>query len=299
MKVPLKIAGRKVPPEKIRPMHTTHVDLLQPESVRGLQASMLNNGYIHLKNVIPQHLIIKARHYILESLAGVGEISMPFEKAISTGTSRRHEKKGPLGPFWRDISRHDLVRRVTHGRELRLLMSAFYGERAHAYDFIWLRTVPPKKSFEMHCDYPFFKQRRDRIHSVWIPLGDVPLDLGSLYILKNTHNNPQLIKEAQSIGDVYPKPQDPLEFVTRNNTCFLASPLNMGDVIIFSMFTWHGSFDNTTEKTIRISCDMRFLPCSEPRDKRFIGATPAIRDCGHLPGGGYGSTGQWFSLDEL
>ena len=41
-----------------------------------------------------------------------------------------------------------------------------------------------------------------------------------------------------------------------------------GDVLIFTLHTLHMSTTNLTDK-VRISCDVRWQPKSEPTDKRF------------------------------
>ena len=43
-----------------------------------------------------------------------------------------------------------------------------------------------------------------------------------------------------------------------------------GDVVVMSMFVAHGSLDNhTSDKSIRLSFDVRYQPKNEPIDERF------------------------------
>jgi hypothetical protein len=68
----------------------------------------------------------------------------------------------------------------------------------------------------------------------------------------------------------------------------LTATFEPGDVLLFGMFLVHGAFDHTggTEgrsACVRISCDVRWQPASEPRDPRYFGADP-----GGTFGGGYG-----------
>ena len=48
---------------------------------------------------------------------------------------------------------------------------------------------------------------------------------------------------------------------------------NAGDVLIFGMWTMHGSVNNTTDRW-RLSSDTRFQPASEPVDERWVGENP-------------------------
>ncbi len=47
----------------------------------------------------------------------------------------------------------------------------------------------------------------------------------------------------------------------------------MGDVLIFSAFTVHGSLDNGSNQ-IRLSADSRYQRASEMADERWIGEHP-------------------------
>jgi len=46
-----------------------------------------------------------------------------------------------------------------------------------------------------------------------------------------------------------------------------------GDVIVFSMKTFHASTVNTTDR-VRITCDVRYQLKSEPVDERWVGEKP-------------------------
>ena len=47
----------------------------------------------------------------------------------------------------------------------------------------------------------------------------------------------------------------------------------MGDVLIFGMYTMHGSLSNTTNR-FRLSTDTRYQRASDPVDERWIGENP-------------------------
>ena len=46
-----------------------------------------------------------------------------------------------------------------------------------------------------------------------------------------------------------------------------------GDVVVFSIYTVHGSLDNQTDR-IRLSTDSRYQPADEPADERWVGEKP-------------------------
>jgi hypothetical protein len=63
----------------------------------------------------------------------------------------------------------------------------------------------------------------------------------------------------------------------------LTENFRAGDLIVFDMYTAHGSLDNRSpENRVRLSFDIRYQPVHEPRDPRFFGESP-----GGTTGAGY------------
>ena len=54
---------------------------------------------------------------------------------------------------------------------------------------------------------------------------------------------------------------------------WLSTEFQAGDILIFSMYTIHGSLDNHS-RAIRLSSDSRYQLASEPVDERWIGSHP-------------------------
>jgi hypothetical protein len=64
----------------------------------------------------------------------------------------------------------------------------------------------------------------------------------------------------------------------------LTADFRAGDLLVFGMFTLHGSFDNRLGGgRVRLSCDVRWQKAGTPRDDRWFGDPPS----GH-GGTGYG-----------
>ena len=55
---------------------------------------------------------------------------------------------------------------------------------------------------------------------------------------------------------------------------WLTGDYRAGDLLTFSMHTAHLGLDNNANR-IRLSCDIRYQPASEPADPRWIGADPS------------------------
>ena len=75
-----------------------------------------------------------------------------------------------------------------------------------------------------------------------------------------------------------------VSFANKRNAKLLTTNFKPGDVLIFGMHTLHGAFENhATDDRIRLTCDIRYQPISEPRDPRYFGVSP-----GGTTGAGYG-----------
>ena len=67
--------------------------------------------------------------------------------------------------------------------------------------------------------------------------------------------------------------KDPIELVNKHGGQWQTSSFEMGDALIFSMFTMHASLDNTTNR-FRLSTDTRYQRADEPVDERWVGKAP-------------------------
>ena len=116
------------------------------------------------------------------------------------------------------------------------------------------------------------------IRTLWTPLGDTSYEMGPLAVLTGSHHFDR-VKETYGQMDVDRDKvtgwfsNDPLELVEQFGGYWRTAEFEMGDVLIFGMYTMHGSLRNTTNR-FRISTDTRYQPADEPVDERWIGENP-------------------------
>lgn len=104
-------------PNDLRPELTDSTLLLdRPTEVR---SRLVTDGYVLLRSVVDQDLVLSARKEVFERLAEVDEIEQPVINGIATGRSRRRELHTDLGEFWRSVCYGPLIRRATHGPQMR------------------------------------------------------------------------------------------------------------------------------------------------------------------------------------
>ena len=124
----------------------------------------------------------------------------------------------------------------------------------------------------------------------WIAFTEITLDKGPLFVIEGSHRFMDIRNNFDNFDVVFNKDQkasideDPVSFANKRNAKLLTTNFKPGDVLIFGMHTLHGAFENhATDDRIRLTCDIRYQPISEPRDPRYFGISPE-----GTTGAGYG-----------
>ena len=152
----------------------------------------------------------------------------------------------------------------------------FFGTTALTYDYKWV--VPPKGFTGAHYDIVYMGRGTDNVLTCWTPIGDIPIELGPLAILVGSHRF-DIIKETYGQMDVDRDhvtgsfSNDPFELIDKYGGQWQTTDFQVGDVLIFGMFTMHASLDNTTNR-FRLTADTRYQPANEPVDERWVGLEP-------------------------
>ncbi|MBI3862642.1 MAG: phytanoyl-CoA dioxygenase family protein, partial [Planctomycetia bacterium] len=249
--------------------------------------------------VLDRDAVLAARNEVFTRLAEVGEIAEPVAAGIATGASRRREASPDLGVFWKSVSEGQALRNVTHSGRLAELAGLLFDAPARPHDYLFLRPAPVGNATDLHYDFPFFAGGASQIVTCWLPLGEIPVCDGPLAVVENSHRfedliaplrsarltgDPQAFAAAQAVA-YQSAATDTLEFVIARQTRLLTTHFQPGDVVIFSGFTMHGSFDNHSPlRRVRLSVDVRYQPAADRHDDpRFFGPNPI-----GAKGGSYG-----------
>jgi len=263
-------------------------EMCEADLTKSLSDQLVEDGYLLLRSVYDPLQVNVARQEILERLAEVGEVKEPISAAIFSGTSNRrslHPTADDLGKFWKSVSEGSALRAVINGPKIVNIMEQLFGSPTAHFSFAWLRAMQAGRASPMHIDHPYMNRGTDQLVTCWSPIGPVNIDEGSLYILEGSHNWREIRNqfEGHDVDKDKSKPghiqETPLQLVQQNNSRFLTTSFNPGDCLIFGMFTVHGSFDNNSQNgRIRLSCDTRFQPATEPMDSRFSGLNPSAHE---------------------
>ena len=265
-------------------------DLL--DDLPALRQRLDRDGYLYLPGWLDVDQVDASRERLLEQ---VGELGMLREGApYSEGLQARPWVKRPC---------HDLIhanaplqKLLFSGRMIEIFERLLENPVRH-FDFTWIRVMGAGKGTAPHADSVYMNRGTKRLYTSWVPLIDVPLEVGGLTVMPGTHRHERLVenyaaRDVDSFCENKPQraPKDthgwtgpagdgklsdnPVRLQKGLKAPWLtAEHYRPGDLVIFSIYTVHGSLDNHTDK-VRLSTDTRYQRADEPADERWVGASP-------------------------
>ncbi len=239
----------------------------------GVKQRMDEDGYLWFRGLIDPAAVATARRTILEHLSGQNVLvpNTPILEGVMARGSQAMNMMGRAG-----IAHHADVMAVVESAALYDFFSGYFGEPATTFPYKWLRAVGNEKFTGAHYDVVYMGRGSPRLHTAWIPMGDVPVDQGALAVCVGSHHLDGFrpLRESYGRTDVDRDgtdgwfTSDPTEVTQKFGGRWCTADFRAGDVMIFGMYTLHASTTNTTDR-YRLSCDVRFQPASDPMDPRW------------------------------
>ncbi len=255
-----------------------------------LRARMKRDGYLFLPGYLQRDEVMAARRAITDELRAQHclDENFPADDAIPRAAA-------PL-VIRADLTSAPALQKLLYDGAMMRFYESFLGGAVRHFDYTWLRVIPPGAGTPPHMDIVYMGRGTTNLFTSWTPLGDVPLSMGGLMVLENSHLHEKLNRNygskdvdkfcknrraedwsemggggnIRSSGALSPNPARLRE---RLGGRWLTADFAMGDLLIFSMFTVHASLDNQSDG-LRFSSDSRYQLASEPADERWIGDNP-------------------------
>ncbi len=230
-------------------------DLL--ENMDAIHARIGEDGYLLLRNFIDREDVLVAKEKFRTEIESANAGSIQINKDY--------------------LAYEEEFKKIFESPRLFEFFKRFFGESALTFDFKWLRRVRPDKYTGLHFDNVYMGRGSERLHTVWLPIGDLTPDLGTLVLNVGSHNErKQKLVESYGKMDVDRDKvegwfsHDPREYSEKYGGQWQTTNFKAGDIVIFTMFTMHCSTLNVTDSD-RYSADIRFQPSSNPIDERWYG----------------------------
>lgn len=214
------------------------------------------DGYLFFPRSLEQRIVLALRHEVLERCKRRGWLD-PFAP-VDDGRCLPRTRLGAYDDAWVDLQRevHVLPEFVALRRAPFVLgvLERLFGEPPLDGQGDTCRLMSPAAralTTRPHQDR-YYVRRSDRLWTVWIPLGDCPVQLGGLAVLPGSNRSGLLPHSGEGEGrqgaDVTPE------------ATWAIADYSCGDVLMFDCLTLHRAAENTTQNTLRLSADFRYVP---------------------------------------
>ncbi len=234
-----------------------------------------DDGYLLLRGLLNRDLVLETRRQMTSILAEDGALEPgtdPLEAVVAQGG------RGNFMGGENRLTQTEGFGRLVASPEVMGFFEGLRGGPIRTYDYQWLRVVAPGEFTGAHYDIVYMGRGTPNVLTCWIPLGAVPLEHGPLCVLSGSHRLDR-IKATYGKMDVDRDhvvgwfSTDPKEVVDQYGGQWLTTEFEPGDVMVFGMYTMHGSVTNTSDR-YRISSDTRYQLATEPVDDRWVGRQP-------------------------
>lgn len=223
-----------------------------------LRKRLSEDGYLYFRQVLDAEAVSKVRLDILEVLLRHGWVKGGFALPRGLAVSRpTWEGFDGYAEVYDDVQKVESFHTLAHDGVLDDLMHQVVGPTAFPHPLKVARLAFPSNpeiSTPPHQDYPN-NQGTDRLLATWIPLGDIPVRLGGLAILRGSHRY-GVLPLAPHPGPGGRQAVLPPEMIEECR--WVTTDFTLGDVLCFPSKTVHASLHNSSELYMRLSVDFRW-----------------------------------------
>ncbi len=238
---------------RTRPFEDSSPLIKNPEHMRQRAA---RDGFLFFRELVPNEPVLSLRRVVLDyaSHAGWLDTDAPVNEAQATPGKRIGYYQDPE---WVDLQVH-----VQNGSEMWALGEALAIHRVlntveNRSSYLCLSAANTCRVYSPHPDMAtqphqdaYYVRTIGDFWTVWIPLGDCPLELGPLAFLAGSHHGGLREHSGQGIVDGGVTVPDDAVWSTTDFRC--------GDVVLFQPFALHCSLPNQSGNRLRLSVDFRY-----------------------------------------
>ena len=231
-------------------------DLL--DDTAGLRARFEEDGYLYFSQVIDPSRIQQLRRRMLQVLDECGWLA-PGSVLMrgAAGVEPRREGDPEFLRVYDELQKLEEFHTLAHDDRLLAIMRTVLGPTAFPHPLKIARIGFPghfEVSTPPHQDYPN-NQGTEKLTASWIPVGDIPSELGGLAILRGSHRW-GVLPLTTHLGPgnrCAVLPPDMLE------SCrWVSTDFRSGDVLLFPSQTVHAARHNMSDFFFRLSVDFRY-----------------------------------------
>ncbi len=265
------------------PFTPQYFEELKPASIsdkNALVAQFERDGYVYLKSFLNRDSVFDLRELYMQQFDDV---------IFKEGTSRREgifSGKLQYRPSEHGLPHHPAAQFVknsqfiafTHNPRLRAVAELLM----QGADVVQLKRKPLRHFYKgtnvssrAHSDYTYLNDGTDNVLTLWIPLGDIPMECGGLLYLKGSDKldlsmlRETVKREGEQPTDDRPIANDLKEVSDITGCPWLYTDFKAGDIVLHNPYIVHASLDCNSD-AMRLSTDVRFADINGRIDARWL-----------------------------
>lgn len=247
-------------------------------------------GYVWLKGFFERHEILAFRRHFFAAFAGTGLLapgSDPVEGLYGGGEGEQRELINKI--FW-EIVRSPAYEAFCTMPRLWKFYEALLQDEPYLHKRKIIRYNHPggRNCTGGHYDLIYLRAGTDRLYSSWIPIGDVPIEMGGLIYLEGSDALGRKMEAEFSARNADLPPEERISAYNKNmrnggwistdladmarrfNSRWLMADYEAGDMVIHSPYMVHAAtVNNDPHGRIRLSTDIRYQAKSDDIDQRW------------------------------
>ena len=246
-------------------------------------------GYLWLKGILKRSEVLDFRRRFFEAFSETGLLkasSDPVEGIYSGGGEQKQE----VHRIWMEAVRWSAYEELCKSPAIVKFYEAFLGGDVHLHKRKIIRFTKPSdpSCTGGHYDLIYLRAGTDRLCSSWIPIGDIPVEMGGLLYLEGSDALGRQMEAEFTRKNADLSPEERMSAYNKNmkeggwisadlpalaelfNGRWLIADYEAGDMVVHSPYIIHASTVNADHGGhMRLSTDIRYQLSSDEMDPRW------------------------------
>ena len=254
-----------------------------------LTARFRQDGYLYLKGFLDRADVLEQRRRAFAHLNLAGLLKAGSDPVLGIAAETPGDR-GEVSRRLMEYVRSAAFESFCMSPRLWQFMDLFVGGLSYLHKRKLLRHTLPNVpgSTPAHYDLIYLRGGTDRLVTAWIPVGDVPLEMGGLVYLEGSHGVGVEMEAEFSRQNAALPPEERISAFNRNMTAggwvskdlpamadrfdtrWLVADYEAGDVMLHSPYMIHAAtLNESRDGIIRLSTDIRYQNVGDEIDARW------------------------------